>query len=243
MVKRNVRGGKPSDYPRIPFHLLRTAQLLSSATVSAIMGYFMYFLKKEHYNLPWTFILLLAVSCFTILALTITIILYNFTFLSPRFNTVLNGGLSVLWAVGMGMLTWSIASSNVLAKQCSAKVWSGEAQAGVCRDYKALWSMTLVGAVSTFAALALDIHTWTKTTKRGAYVLPEDDKVALKMKAPPRGGRQEGFEPTRDVHGQGSMMFEQEREIDIGYHNRYGADEAQVADGAAQGLMAAKPHP
>ena len=35
--------------------------------------------------------------------------------------------------------------SNVLAKQCTVSVWRGEAEASVCRDYKALWAMTLVG--------------------------------------------------------------------------------------------------
>ena len=46
MVKRNVRGGQPSPYPRVPFHALRAAQLLSSIVVSGIMCYFMYYLRK-----------------------------------------------------------------------------------------------------------------------------------------------------------------------------------------------------
>ena len=46
MLKRNVRGGKPSDYPRWPFHGLRCAQLLSSMTVSGIMAYFIYYLSE-----------------------------------------------------------------------------------------------------------------------------------------------------------------------------------------------------
>ncbi|CZT41716.1 uncharacterized protein RSE6_01492 [Rhynchosporium secalis] len=48
------------------------------------------------------------------------------------------------------------------------------------RDYKALWAMTLVGTVSTFAALALDIKTEMMTTKQGKYALSEDDKHALR---------------------------------------------------------------
>jgi hypothetical protein len=48
MLKRNVRGGKPSDYPRWPFHGLRCAQLISSATVSGIMAYFMHFLREYY---------------------------------------------------------------------------------------------------------------------------------------------------------------------------------------------------
>jgi hypothetical protein len=88
---------------------------------------------------------LLTVSLGTVAALLITIILYNFTYLSPRFNMVLNGGLSFIWALGLALLSWSVSTSHVLQKQCTGKVWGGDAEAGVCRDYKALWSMTLVG--------------------------------------------------------------------------------------------------
>jgi hypothetical protein len=33
----------------------------------------------------------------------------------------------------------------VLARQCTGKEFGGEAEAGVCRDYKALWAMALCG--------------------------------------------------------------------------------------------------
>jgi len=46
----------PTHYPRIPFHGLRTAQLLSSAIVGSIMLYFLYNLRHDHWPLPWTFI-------------------------------------------------------------------------------------------------------------------------------------------------------------------------------------------
>jgi len=45
VLKRNIRGGVPSPYPRFLFHGLRSAQLLSSLVVSGIMGYFMYHLR------------------------------------------------------------------------------------------------------------------------------------------------------------------------------------------------------
>jgi hypothetical protein len=48
---------KPTNYPRIPFHIIRSAQLLSSTIVSCIMFYFMGELGRDHYSLPWTFIL------------------------------------------------------------------------------------------------------------------------------------------------------------------------------------------
>ncbi|TVY26642.1 hypothetical protein LHYA1_G004123 [Lachnellula hyalina] len=228
MLKRNVRGGKPSDYPRWPFHGLRCAQLLSSMTVSGIMAYFIYYLKKESFPIPWTFIVLFSISLATIASLLITIILYNFTFLSPRFNLGLNGGISFFWAMGLGMLSWSVSSSHVLNKACTGSVWGGEAEAGICRDYKTLWSMTLVGTVSTLLALALDLQTWKKSTRRGAYVMPEDDKDAQKMNdlKNPRV-RDAGYEAPREQDANkstGSTTIWQEQ--DIGYHNQYGAEEA-----------------
>jgi hypothetical protein len=47
----------PSHYPRVPFHLLRFGQLLSSLVVGGIMSFFMYHLTHDHWKTPWTFIL------------------------------------------------------------------------------------------------------------------------------------------------------------------------------------------
>jgi len=229
VLKRNVRGGVPSPYPRFLFHGLRSAQLIASIVVSGIMAYFMYYLRLEKYAIPWTFIVLLAVSLATVLSLIVTIIFYNYTYLPPRFNCMLNGGISFFWALGLALLSWSVSTSHVLAKQCSGRVWGGEAEAGVCRDYKALWSMTLIGTVSTFLAFALDIHTLKKTTKRGVYVMPEDDKDAQKLNdLKTMRVRNSGYEAPREQSAFSTAsqpLAWQEQEADIGYHNRYGAEE------------------
>lgn len=118
----------------------------------------------ENFAIPWTFIVvclpllaiihthtnqeneqLFGVSLATIIALVVTIIFYNFTYLSPHYNLILNSGISFFWALGLGLLSWSVSTSHVLAKACTGNIWGGEAEAGVCRDYKALWGMTLVG--------------------------------------------------------------------------------------------------
>lgn len=88
---------------------------------------------------------LLSVSVATMLALVVTITLYNFTYLSPRFNLILNGGIALGWGLGMGLLTWSIAASKVLQKQCTAQQFGSEAGAGVCKEYKSLWASTFCG--------------------------------------------------------------------------------------------------
>tara|TARA_R110002060_G_scaffold20347_1_gene27709 strand:- start:65 stop:337 length:273 start_codon:yes stop_codon:yes gene_type:complete len=79
--------------------------------------------------------------------------------------------------------------------------------------------------VSTFAALALDIKTEWTTTRRGIYAIPEDDKDAQKMnEMKSMRVKSEGYEAPEDQRdiGLGGGL---EQEMDIGYHNRYGAEE------------------
>ncbi len=96
----------------------------------------------------------MTVSLLTLSFLTLTIILYNFTYLSPKFNLLLNGSSSLLWTLGLALLSWSVGMTHVLERQCTRKIWGGEAGAGVCRDYKAVWSFTLFG---TYVSLASTI--------------------------------------------------------------------------------------
>lgn len=114
--------------------------------------------------------------------------------------------------LGFGLLSWSL--SNTLKTRCDLATWRSSTAIGVCREYKSLWTFTLVGTVSTLAALALDIWTHMKTTERGIYVMPEDDKNAALLKD--MNGNTKGYEPSR------GGAFEEE--IDIAYHNRYGDD-------------------
>ncbi|KAF7873986.1 hypothetical protein EAF04_002658 [Stromatinia cepivora] len=209
------RGAKaaPSHYPRIAFHGLRFAQLISAAIVGGIMAHFMYYLRAERFPIPWTFIVLLSISLATVAALTLTIILYNFTYLSPKFNCLFNGTASIFWMLGFGLLSWSL--SNTLERSCDVQTWRSSTAVGVCREYKSLWTFTLIGTLSTLAALGLDIWTHMKTIERGMYVMPEDDKNAAMLKDMNGGNsKAKGYEASR------GGAFEEE--IDIAYHNRYG---------------------
>jgi hypothetical protein len=48
---------KPTHYPRLPFHIIRIIQLLSSMVVASIMFYFISELARDRFKLPWTFVL------------------------------------------------------------------------------------------------------------------------------------------------------------------------------------------
>jgi hypothetical protein len=49
----------PSHYPRVPFHLLRFFQLFASLVVGGIMSFFMWHLTHDHWQTPWTFVLVI----------------------------------------------------------------------------------------------------------------------------------------------------------------------------------------
>jgi len=194
-------------------------QLLSSIVVSGIMCYFVYHLHSEQFPIPWTFINLLCISIATIASLTATIVLYNFTYLAPKFNLVLNGAITFFWFLGLGLLSMSLSRTDVLIKQCTPENWDGPDAAGVCRDYKALWGMTLVGSVSSFLAFLLDIHTQRKVTKRGVYIMPEYNQDAQRLNGlKDVRVRSEGYDEPVEQNEASTSIFDS----DIGYHNRYG---------------------
>lgn len=133
----------PTQYPRILFHGLRSAQLISSMIVGSIMCYFIYHLNHDHRRIPWTFILLLAVSFFTVFCLAGTIVLHCCYGLNPKLNLILNSGLCLIWAVGFALLTWY--SSYTLFHFCDKENWHEDAGIMVCRIYKALFTFSLTG--------------------------------------------------------------------------------------------------
>ncbi|KAF2825187.1 hypothetical protein CC86DRAFT_467700 [Ophiobolus disseminans] len=175
---------RPTHYPKLPFHIIRSAQLLSSTVVACIMFYFLKELAKDNFRLPWTFILLVVVSLLTIFSLTTTIVLHCFYGLNPVLNTLLNSGLALLWAVSFSLLSWW--SSGTLSHVCSRDNWDSELGMSVCRLYKALFSFSLLGLLSTLVALVLDVHVQRQATARGRF-----QQIGL-VAADGKGARTEG---------------------------------------------------
>ncbi|KAF1925072.1 uncharacterized protein M421DRAFT_264261 [Didymella exigua CBS 183.55] len=158
---------RPTAYPFLPFHALRTAQLVSSLIVASIMTYFLRELSANGYSLPWTFILLLAVSTLTTLSLAVTVLLHIRHGLNPYLNLMLNGSLAVLWTVSFSLLAWW--SSATLASACAVETWDSSLGQTVCRTYKALFSFALLGLMATLAATALDVHVQRSGTRKGRF--------------------------------------------------------------------------
>ncbi|CAE7212775.1 hypothetical protein P3342_012435 [Pyrenophora teres f. teres] len=158
---------KPTAYPSLPFHSIRTCQLLSAIVVSGILFYFLRELAHGEYHLPWTFILLMTVSILTMLSLLITILLHFYHGLNPILNVVLNAALTLLWSLGFVLLAWWC--RGTLAHVCNTNNWESDTGVSVCRMYKALFSFALLGLVMTLAALALDIRVMRRARVRGVF--------------------------------------------------------------------------
>ncbi|KAK4989709.1 hypothetical protein LTR50_003034 [Elasticomyces elasticus] len=91
--------------------------------------------------------------------------------LNPRLNIALNSTLSAMWITGFGMLAWWM--TGTLTHFCDVQTWNDETGIMVCRIYKALFTFSLLGLVSTLCALGLDIYVRRQQTLRGVYRLQD----------------------------------------------------------------------
>ncbi|KAK5108434.1 hypothetical protein LTR62_008321 [Meristemomyces frigidus] len=188
----------PSQYPRVAFHGIRSFQLIASIIVGGIMSYFIWHLTHDHWSTPWTFIWLTAASLFSIAALLFTITLHCFIGLNPRLNIAINGFLLICWALSWALLTYYM--SGTLANVCDKAHWHEATGIMVCRIYKALFSFTLLGFLSTAAALGLDLYVRRQQTKRGVYRLQDlDNKRPEATRGPYTDENAIGEEPRESV--------------------------------------------
>ncbi|KAM0698946.1 hypothetical protein Q7P36_000990 [Cladosporium allicinum] len=201
----------PSHYPRVPFHLLRFGQLLSSLVVGGIMSFFMYHLTHDHWKTPWTFILLMTSSFFSVAALTLTIVLHCCVGLKPDLNIAINGFLALIWAVSWSLLTWYMAPT--LTHYCDVEHWQEDAGIMVCRIYKALFAFAFLGLISTLAALCLDFHVRRNNNKLGMYRLHDIDTKQQQPQQGPSGAPRGPF--TDEGHGYGSGGIAEPRDSEV----------------------------
>ncbi|RMY98152.1 hypothetical protein D0860_08558 [Hortaea werneckii] len=232
----------PSHYPRLPFHAIRCVQLLSSIVVGGIMCYFIWHLTHDHWATPWTFIWLTAASLFSIAALSFTILLHCCIGLNPRVNILVNGFLTLLWGLSWCLLTWYM--SDTLRNMCDVQHWHEDIGVMVCRIYKALFTFTLFGLLSTIAAFALDIYVRRQQTRRGIYRLHDLD-AKQRPEAAPRGLSGAATDSNAG-YGHGGLAEPRESEAweeprpSMGPYDSVHVDESGFAQRGGYGLPAAQ---
>jgi hypothetical protein len=181
---------KPSAYPPLPFHLIRFLIALSSLVVGVILAVFTYHLHADGYKLPYSFLVVskhptyphpssqtnintnkshqLFVSAgLSLLNIILTSIIHCSCGLSTKLSISLNILLTILWALSLGLLSWSLASTITTA--CTTTYWGNSTGISVCRTYKTLFTFTAIGLVSYIAAVWLDVIVRRRQTRLGVY--------------------------------------------------------------------------
>ena len=175
----------------------------------------------------------MAVALLTLVSLAITIVLHCCYGLNPTLNIIINSGLALLWAVAFSLLSWY--SSGTLSHVCNQEQWDDDLGISVCRLYKALFSFSLFGLLSTIMALILDVHVQRQAVVRGRF-------QAIGMIAGDgKSGRSEGIESNPNPsasrqHGRGGAGYSLPEEQfaygdDTGYHGAAGHAERRSLEG------------
>ncbi|KAI9372882.1 hypothetical protein BJX61DRAFT_533585 [Aspergillus egyptiacus] len=158
---------KPSEYPSLPFKLIRFVTFVSSLIVAIILSVFAYNLHNTNHRLPWAFLVLIISALLSLLNLTFTTTLHCCCGLSPRLSLVTNSIVFILWFVSLVLLAWSV--SHTIMTTCNATYWATSTGIAVCRIYKTLFAFTIAGLASHIAAIALDIIAYRRQTRLGEY--------------------------------------------------------------------------
>jgi len=124
---------------------------------------------------------LLTVGVLTLVTLTATTILHFTRSLNPKLNLTVNTTLTVLWILGLALLTWNL--TWTLGHRCIVTRWQNEAGVMVCRLYKSLTAFTVTGAFTTILALALDMRIQRNSTQLGKYNQMLDVKVPTNVRS------------------------------------------------------------
>ncbi|KAL4764140.1 uncharacterized protein BDW70DRAFT_116794 [Aspergillus foveolatus] len=165
---------KPSEYPALPFHLIRFILFLSSLLVAIILAVFAYKLHQADQKFPWAFLVLIIAAFLSLLNLIFTTILHCCYGLSPRLSLITNSIVFVIWAVAFVLLAWAV--SHTILTTCNATYWATTTGIAVCRMFKALFSFTIIGAAALIASIVLDVIAYRRQTRLGEY-----DPMALGM--------------------------------------------------------------
>ncbi|KIX03788.1 uncharacterized protein Z518_07341 [Rhinocladiella mackenziei CBS 650.93] len=214
---------RPQVYPRLPFHIIRAIAFISGSIVSGILIFFCVQLRHDGFKLPWTFIIVLAASLLSLLTLLITSIIYACAFLSPLINLLANVTITILWTVGLALLTWNM--YGTLGHSCSRANWASDDGMMICRTYKALYSFALFGWLSQIALIVLDIRSRRVQTALGKY-----NKMAAAAAAADAGRDVKLDSLSRSSWGHDSAG---EREVPYGIPD-YGDDATRALRGGNQ---------
>ncbi|KAI9890487.1 MAG: hypothetical protein M1814_003971 [Vezdaea aestivalis] len=166
---------QPSHYPVLPFYALRFFQGSSALIALIIVIYFVLSLTKDNFGIPWSLLILLLASFLTLLSLVTTNVLHCCRTLKVAFNLTLNIVLFIIWVVAFGIFAW--ATNGTINAACTTEYWGNDTGVGVCRLYKAVFSLAIICGISTLLCIVLDIVVQRRQHSLGAYEPTPDVKL------------------------------------------------------------------
>ncbi|KAJ5093906.1 hypothetical protein N7456_009767 [Penicillium angulare] len=172
---------KPSDYPALPFHLIRILAFLSSLIVAIVLAVFIYHLHADGYKLPFAFLILLIAALISLINVILTAFMNCSCGLSTMLAMVLDTLCLVVWAVGLGLIGYNTA--HTILTSCTTKYWGNSTGENVCRMYKAVFAFTVLAVAAFIASIALDGIVRRRQNRFGVYGLtgPGEDPMDYKM--------------------------------------------------------------
>ncbi|KAL4785229.1 hypothetical protein BJX76DRAFT_324984, partial [Aspergillus varians] len=158
---------KPSEYPALPFHIIRFILFVSSLIVAVILAVFAYRLHDADQKFPWAFLVLIIAAFLSLLNLTITTLIHCCCGLSPRLSLIINTVVFVIWAIAFILLAWAL--SHTILTSCNTTYWGTSTGISVCQMFKALFTFTIIGTATLIASLILDVIAYRRQTRLGEY--------------------------------------------------------------------------
>ncbi|KAJ5634483.1 hypothetical protein N7528_002325 [Penicillium herquei] len=172
---------KPSDYPALPFHIIRISAFISSLIVAIILAVFIYHLHADGYKLPYAFLILLIAALLSLVNVILTAFMNCSCGLSTILSMVMNAICLVIWAIGLGLMSYNVA--HTILTSCSTQYWGNSTGERVCELYKAVFAFTVLATASYIASIALDGVVRRRQNRFGVYGLagPAEDNMELKL--------------------------------------------------------------
>ncbi|KAL4804513.1 hypothetical protein BDV18DRAFT_143317 [Aspergillus unguis] len=158
---------KPSEYPALPFHIVRFILFISSLIVAIILAVFAYRLHSTDQKFPWAFLILIIAAFLSLVNLSLSTIVHCCYGLSPRLSLITNSIVFIVWAVAFILFAWSV--SHTILTTCNATYWATSTGIAVCHIFKALFAFTIIGAAGLIASIILDVVAYRRETRLGEY--------------------------------------------------------------------------
>ncbi|KAF3908285.1 hypothetical protein AA313_de0206066 [Arthrobotrys entomopaga] len=147
----------PTPWPNGGYYFLRLGEFATSIGTIGTLSYFIYYLVKARFGVPYEFIILYIAALLSLLNIITTTVAKCCGALNAKFALAFDFILLACWTVAFALL--HRAMHGLIFSDCTDGHWGAEGGNGVyvCRLYKATWAFALAGIVFYLLSIILDI--------------------------------------------------------------------------------------